>query len=284
MAHSRSWKTENLKVLADSLRTSKVVGVVSIRGLPAAQFQQIRKKLSGVAQIHVSRGKLIKMALDQVGKDVKGLGQLEELVSHDQTALICSNQNPFALYRTLEKNKTRLAARGGEISPEDIEIKAGETSFKPGPIVGELQKAGLPASIEGGKVVIKKDKLLVKKGDVIAPAIASALTRMEIFPLVAGLEVKAMFEEGLLFRKDVLQVDDARMLSDLATASRQALSLAVKSRYFTPLSVRHLLGDAHKNAVNLSVYAEIPTKETVKLLLSKATAQASALKKKTGDA
>ena len=55
MAHSRSWKTENLKVLADSLRTSKVVGVVSIRGLPAAQFQQIRKKLSGVAQIHVSR-------------------------------------------------------------------------------------------------------------------------------------------------------------------------------------------------------------------------------------
>jgi large subunit ribosomal protein L10 len=107
---------------------------------------------------------------------------------------------------------------------------------------------------------------------------------MEIFPLVAGLEVKAMFEEGLLFRKDVLQVDDAKMLSDLATASRQALSLAVKSRYFTPLSVRHLLGDAHKNAVNLSVYAEIPTKETVKLLLSKATAQASALKKKTGDA
>ena len=284
MAHSRSWKTENLKVLADSLRTSKVVGVVSIRGLPAAQFQQIRKKLSGVAQIHVSRGKLIKMALDQVGKDVQGLGQLEELVSHDQTALICSNQNPFALYRTLEKNKTHLAAKGGEISPEDIEIKAGETSFKPGPIVGELQKAGLPASIEGGKVVIKKDKLLVKKGDVIAPAIASALTRMEIFPLVAGLEVKAMFEEGLLFRKDVLQVDDAKMLSDLAAASRQALSLAVKSRYFTPLSVRHLLGDAHKNAVNLSVYAEIPTKETVKLLLSKATAQASALKKKTGNA
>ena len=284
MAHSRSWKTENLKVLADSLRTSKVVGAVSIRGLPAAQFQQIRKKLSGVAQIHVSRGTLIKMALDQVGKDVQGLGQLEELVSHDQTALICSNQNPFALYRTLEKNKTHLAAKGGEISPEDIEIKAGETSFKPGPIVGELQKAGLPASIEGGKVVIKKDKLLVKKGDVIAPAIASALTRMEIFPLVAGLEVKAMFEEGLLFRKDVLQVDDAKMLSDLAAASRQALSLAVKSRYFTPLSVRHLLGDAHKNAVNLSVYAEIPTKETVKLLLSKATAQASALKKKTGDA
>ncbi len=284
MAHTRSWKAENMKFLTDSIRSSKVVGIVSIRGLPAAQFQQIRKKLSGVAQIHVSRGKLIKMALDQAEREVKGLAQLQELVSNDQTAVICSSQNPFALYKTLERNKTHLAAKGGEIAPDDIEIKAGDTTFKPGPIVGELQKAGLPASIEGGKVVIKKDKMLVKKGEVITPAVASALTRMEIFPLVAGLEVKAMFEEGLLFRKDVLQVDDAKVMSDLGLASKQALSLAVKGRYFTPLSVRHLLGDAHKHAVNLSVNADIPTKETVKLLLSKASAQASALKKKTGDA
>ena len=284
MAHTRSWKSENMKQLSDSMKSAKVVGIVSITGLPAAQFQQIRKKLNGVAEIHVSRAKLIKMAIAQAEKDIHGLGQLQELVSRDQTALICSNQNPFSLFRTLEKNKTHLAARGGEIAPDDIEIKAGETSFKPGPIVGELQKAGLPASIEGGKVVIKKDKMLVRKGEAIPPAVASALTRMEIFPLIAGLEVKAMFEEGLVFRQDVLQVDDAQILSDLSLASRQALSLAVKGRYFTPQSVRYLLGDAHKNAVNLSVNAEIPTKETVNFLLSKASAQASALKKKTGDA
>ena len=30
----------------------------------------------------------------------------------------------------------------------DIEVKAGETSFKPGPIVGEFQQAGIPAAIE----------------------------------------------------------------------------------------------------------------------------------------
>ena len=284
MAHTRIWKTENMKLLADRIKSAKVVGIVSIRGLPAAQFQQIRKKLNGVADIHVSRSKLIKMAIGQAEKDVKGLSQLEELVSRDQTAVICSDQSPFSLFRTLEKNKTRLAAKGGEIAPDDIEIKAGETSFKPGPIVGDLQKAGLPASIEGGKVVIKKDKLLVKKGEVISPAVAAALTRMEILPLEAGLDVKGMFEEGLLFRKDVLQVDDAKMMSDLAMASRQALSLAVKGRYFTPVSVRMLLGDAHKNAINLSVNADIPTKETVKFLLSKASAQASALKKTTGDA
>lgn len=284
MAHTRNWKDQNKRMLTERLKSSKVVGIVSIKGLPAPQFQQIRKKLNGVAEIHVSRGKLIKLALDEASKEVKGLSQLEELVSKDQTAVICSSQNPFALYKTLESNKSKLAAKGGETAPDDIEIKAGETAFKPGPIVGDLQKAGLPAAIEGGKVVIKKDKLLVKKGDVITPAVASALTRMEIFPLVAGLDVKAMLEEGLLFRKEILQVDEAMMLSDLRLASRQALSLAVKGRYFTPLSVKQLLGDAHKNAINLSVNADIPTKETVKFLLSKASAQASALKKRTGDA
>ncbi len=284
MAHTKTWKTENVKMLSESIRTSRVVGIVSISGLPAPQFQQIRKKLNGVAQIHVSRAKLIKLALVEAEKDVKGLSQLEELVSRDQTAVICSNQNPFALFRTLAENRTRLAAKGGEIAPDDIEIKAGDTAFKPGPVVGDLQKAGLPASIEGGKVVIKKDKLLVKKGEVISPVIASALTKMEIFPLTASLDVKAMFEEGLLYRKEILDVDQTQFLAELALASRQALSLAVKGGYFTPESVKVMLGDAHKNAVNLSVNADIPTKETVKFLLSKASAQASALKSKTGDA
>ena len=65
----------------------------------------------------------------------------------------------------MEATKTAAPAKPGDIAPEDILVKAGDTPFKPGPIVGELQKAGIPAAIEGGKIVIKKDKVLVKKGE-----------------------------------------------------------------------------------------------------------------------
>ncbi len=281
MAHTREWKERNRQVLSQALRNSRVIGVASIRGLPAYQFQQIRKKLNGVAEIHVSRSSLLKMAIKDVSAERKGVELLETEVVRDQTAIISSDQNPFQLFRALEKNKTPLAARGGEIAPADIEIKSGETPFKPGPVVGELQKAGVPAAIEGGKVVIKKDKLLVRSGEVISPAIAQALTKLEIYPLVAGLDVKAIFEDGLLFRQDVLRVDDVQTMKDIASASAQALALAVKGRYFTARSVTYLLGDAHAKAVNLSVNAGIPTEETARLLLSKAALQATVLKERT---
>ncbi len=281
MAHTREWKERNRQALSQALRNSRVIGVASIRGLPASQFQQIRKKLNGVAEIHVSRSSLLKMAIKDVSAERKGVELLETEVVRDQTAIISSDQNPFQLFRALEKNKTPLAARGGEIAPADIEIKSGETPFKPGPVVGELQKAGVPAAIEGGKVVIKKDKLLVRSGEVISPAIAQALTKLEIYPLVAGLDVKAIFEDGLLFRQDVLRVDDVQTMKDIASASAQALALAVKGRYFTARSVTYLLGDAHAKAVNLSVNAGIPTEETARLLLSKAALQATVLKERT---
>ncbi len=48
----------------------------------------------------------------------------------------------------LEKTKTKMAARPGETAPEDIVVSKGPTGFRPGPIVGELQQAGIPAAIE----------------------------------------------------------------------------------------------------------------------------------------
>ena len=56
-----------------------------------------------------------------------------------------------------------MAAKAGETAPEDIVIEKGPTSFKPGPIVGELQQAGIPAAIEGGKVRIRETKTVVKE-------------------------------------------------------------------------------------------------------------------------
>src|SRR5207245_1547002 len=86
--------------------------------------------------------------------------------------------------------------RGGEIAPEDLWVRGGETPFKPGPVVGELQKAGIPAAIERGKVVIRQDKLMVKAGARIPRDVAQQLARLEIFPLVVGLDLRGAQEQG----------------------------------------------------------------------------------------
>jgi large subunit ribosomal protein L10 len=187
---------------------------------------------------------------------------------------VVSDQNPFTLFKDLEGTKGNAPARGGEVAPDDIWIRSGETPFKPGPVVGELQKAGIPAAIDRGKVVIRQDKLLVKRGDRIPRDVASVLTRLEIYPLIVGLDLRGAFEEGTLFRRDTLAVDDARVRADLAIATRAAFNLALYAWIPTPTTARPLMTRAHLQALALATRAGYVSMATAPVLLGSAQARA----------
>lgn len=278
-AHVAAWKKEAVATLAKQIAKSKVVGVIDVHGVPAPAFQTMRTNLRGKAEITMLKNTLLKIALQQASKEKKGLDKLAADVD-GQCAVVTSDLNPFRLFRQLDMTKTKMPARGGEIAPDDIEIKAGETPFKPGPVVGELQKAGLPAAIEQGKVVIKKDKVLVKKGDKIPREVALVLSKLEIFPLTVGLDLSAAFEDGMVYRKDVLAVDDVMIMNQVKAAASGAMNLAVFVSYPTKQSIRPMLANAHYKAINLAVNAEIANKETIKLMLAKANAQMLSLASK----
>ncbi len=279
MAHVAGWKKDAVTNLAKQISKSKVVGIINVHGVPAPAFQTMRTNLRGKAEITMLKNTLLKIALQQAGKDKKGLDKLAASVD-GQCAVVTSELNPFRLFKQLDSTKTKMPARGGEVAPDDIEIKAGETPFKPGPVVGELQKAGLPAAIEQGKVVIKKDKLLVKKGDKIPRDVALVLSKLEIYPLTVGLDLSAAFEDGMIYKKDVLAVDDAMVMSQVKAAAAGAMNLAVFISYPTKQSIRPMLANAHYKALNFAVNAKIANKVTIKLMLAKANAQMLSLASK----
>jgi len=278
-AHVAAWKKDAVADLKKQITKSKVVGIINVHGVPAPAFQTMRTNLRGKAEITMLKNTLLKIALEQAAKEKKGLDKLAGAVD-GQCAVVTSDLNPFKLFKQLDSTKTKMPAKGGEIAPDDIEIKAGETPFKPGPVVGELQKAGLPAAIEQGKVVIKKDKVLVKKGDKIPREVALVLSKLEIFPLTVGLDLHAAYEDGMVYKKDVLAVDDVEMLNRVKAAASGALNLSVFISFPTKQSIRVMLAQAHMKALNLAVNADIPNKETIKLMLAKANAQMLSLASK----
>jgi large subunit ribosomal protein L10 len=282
-AHVASWKKESINSLAKQIAKSKVIGVIDVHGVPAPAFQTMRTNLRGKAEITMLKNTLLKIALEQAAKEKKGLDKLEEAVN-GQCAIVTSELNPFRLFKQLDATKTKMPARGGETAPYDIEIKAGDTPFKPGPVVGELQKAGLPAAIEQGKVVIKKDKVLVKKGDKIPREVALVLSKLEIYPLTVGLNLNAAFEDGMVYLKDVLAVDDVEILNKVKAAASGALNLSVFISFPTKQNIQVMLSKAHMDALNLAVNADIPNKETIKLMLAKANAQMLSLASKAPEA
>ena len=148
--HLPSWKKDEVADIKENAKKFTLIGLVDMYGIPAQQVQQIRRNLRGKALIKVTRNTLIRHAFEDIGGDVRTLTKY--ISGH--SAIIFTNDNPFKLFKQLEKTKTKMAAKAGEKAPEDIVIEKGPTSFKPGPIVGELQQAGIPAAIEGGKVKI----------------------------------------------------------------------------------------------------------------------------------
>lgn len=276
MRKNQDYKKQEVQEIAEMLRNNKVIGLVSITSIPSSSIQSIRRNLRGKATIRVAKNTLISLALDEVSKEKPNLNSLKEHIDK-QTAIICTNLNPFKLYKEMEATKTKAPAKGGEIAPNDITINAGETNFKPGPVVGELQKVGIPAAIDKGKVVIKSDKLLVKQGEKINRELAIALTKLEIFPLIIGFDLKVAYENGMVFKASVLAVDEKAIMNNLKLASIQAFNLAMFSAYSSKQTIVLLLQKAHIQAISLGVNTCIVEKATIELILAKAYSQAIAI-------
>jgi large subunit ribosomal protein L10 len=271
MAHVAKWKYGEIEQLTTLLTSNKIIGVAEIGGIPGPQLQKMRENIRTKAHIRCAKNSLILRALDEAEKKVKGIIALKDEIN-GQAVIIATDMNPFALFKEMKTTRTMAPAKGGEIATHDIEVKAGDTPFKPGPIVGELQKVGISAAIQEGKVVIKTDKVIVLKGEKIPIDVAQMLTRLEIFPIEIGMNLHAIFEDGNILKPDVLDIDFDKFMLQLQQASSNAFSLAMETGWITVDTIIPLLNKAHRDAHTLAIDRKIFTKDTITQLISKANA------------
>ncbi|MDD2665886.1 MAG: 50S ribosomal protein L10 [Methanocellales archaeon] len=269
----KEWKKEEIEGIKQNIQAHSMVGLVGMRGMPAKQLQSMRRDLRGTAILKMSRNTLIKRALEESDKKIRPMGNFIE----DQTALIFSEIDPFKLYRLIEKSKLPSPAKPGDLPPKDILVEKGPTSFKPGPIVGELQNAGISAAIEGGKVVIRETKIVAKKGEPISPKLAEMLRRLEIHPMEVGLDLRAAYENGIIY--EVLAIDELKYFSDFTSAVQNAFNLAISLGYPNKATIHALLSKASTGARNLAIKATIFEPDVMESIIYKAYAQVTSLSK-----
>ncbi len=261
------WKSAEVEALADLAKENSVIGVASIHEIPARQFQSIRRDLRGKVTIRVSKKTLIRQALEKAARE--GLTEMGPRME-GEVALLFTDMNPFKLFRKIEEGKVSSPAKPGHRPPEDVWVSAGQTPFPPGPIVSQLQKVGIPARIERGKVIILEDTLFIKAGEEIDRERAGILSQLGIEPMRIGLDVSLVYENGTLFDKSVLDVDAGAMLDQLSLAAQQAFNLALNSAYVTEFTVAALIQEAWRKARSLAMGAAIIAPETVPDLVSMA--------------
>lgn len=274
-----SSKFREVEELAEIIASKPVTGIVNIGNIPAPQLQKMRESLREKGTMRVAKNSLLSLALEKFALEKSERDGMEKLINSikGETALLSTDMNPFKLFKEIKAMKTEAPAKGGETAPRDIIVEEGDTPFKPGPIVGELQKAGIPAAIQRGKVAIKKTTTVVKKDEKIPRDVAKMLTRLEIHPLEIGLDLRAIYEDGMIYTPAILDIDESEIIKNIGIASSTAFNLAMDIGYITPTTIKPMLQKAYRESFALAVKADIFTPETVKEKISLAHSRALSL-------
>jgi len=259
-------KTGEVEEIKELLKEYKSIGVASLQKVRAPQLQQLKKNLDKV-YLRVLKNTLTKIAIENMGET--GLKKLEKYLEGSNVFLF-TNLNPFKLALLLERGKVKTTAKSGDIAAFDVVIPAGNTGQAPGPIISQLNAAGLPTRIESGSVWVSKDTLVVRKGETINERLAAVLSKLGIKAVEAGLSMRAVFDEGLVIVGDQLKLDINGTRKSLEQSHGEAFALSLSIAYPTTENIIVLLQTAHQKASALSLNAAVPTKETIADLLRKA--------------
>jgi large subunit ribosomal protein L10 len=279
MAHVSQRKKEIVARLDNLLKHYPVVGIADLNAVPASQLQQIREKLRDTMLIFMAKKSLLSIALKKAEAEKPGISKLTERFS-GLPCLILSEETPFKLANKLAKNKTSAPAKAGQVAPNDILVAAGPTSFTPGPVISELGALGIKTKVESGKLVIQSDKIVAKEGEQIKPALASMLARLGIQPMEIGIRINAAYDNGIIFERDVLEVDADYYVDKLKAAGAEAFGFALELGYVVPENIELLIRKAHTEGLSLALEAGFPAVDTIKLLLGKANAQYEVIKQR----
>jgi len=268
------------KVVNNIIQLSKeypIIGVVNMENLPAPQLQAMRAELRDKVSLFMTKKTLIAIALDKIKGEKKGIENFTKYF-YGMPALIFTKDSPFKLTKTLKKSKTAAPAKAGQTAPKDIVIPAGPTPFAPGPIISELGSIGLKVGVEGGKVAVKEDGVVTKKGEKIDSKVADVLVRLDIKPMEVGLDLVVAYEDGVLYEKDILDVDDQQYLDNVNLAASQAFNLAFEITYITKDNINPLIAKAFNDSKAIGLEQNIIDEGIIGELLGKAERSMLSLK------
>ncbi len=263
------------------LESYEVIGAAGLHKVGSGMLQDLRRQLRGNVTVRGIKNTLMRIAMEKASLD--GTDEFLKIIK-GQNIYIFSNGNPFELAMTLHRNKVRVFAKAGDTVIEDIIIPSGNTGLSPGPIITKFGGLGIRTRIEAGNIWVVQDTEVARKGDTLSNDLADLLPRLGIRAAEMGLEIKAVYEKGVIIPRDDLILDLDTYSGQLARAYSDAFQVALKAAYLTPVTTNTLLSLAVQNSRKVALKAAYATHETVSELITLANAQAINLAKNVGRA
>jgi len=269
-------KKENaVKDLEALFQKYPIFAIADLKGLKANQLQVLKKKFKDDLEIHVAKNTLVKRAMEKLAKKYVRAEEITKYLS-GPNAYVFSNKNPFSLYLMFENNKVESAASPGDVAPNDIVVSAGNTGLQPGPILSKFGAAKIPTKIQDGSVWVSKDTVAVKKGDAISADTADLLSKLGLKPIMVGLKLRMAYDSGVI-PGDILCINLDEYKANMKVAVQYAVNLSVNAVYPTKETAPLLIAKAYAQAKSLAVKSGMPVPEVIGEVMSLAEQQGKVL-------
>jgi large subunit ribosomal protein L10 len=258
-------KKAQVEEFRKELSSTKNIVVLDLRKLPDRLLQGMRKKLrEGGTKIRMAQSTVLRRALEGAGKPRELIDLFDK-----PAALVFTEMTPVELNSFFRGNTMDVAAKPGQVAPEDIVVPAGETSLPPGPALSELKAAGINAQIRGPKISVVKDSTVVKAGEEITLEKAKALQTLGIKPFKVHANILLAYDGEYVYAPDLLGISAESLAPEFVASLRDAFNVSVNASYPSGNSIELLVTTALVQGTSVGINGEIYSPASIEQLLAR---------------
>jgi len=237
--------------------------IVGCDNVGSSHMQQIRKNLRGKAVLLMGKNTMIRKAIK--GHLTKN-PDLENLLPHlkENVGFVFTDGRLDEVRSQIEESKVSAPARAGSIAPVDVIIPAGPTGLDPSQTVF-MQTLNIATKINKGQIDIINDINLIKKGDKVGQSEATVCQKLNINPFKYGLIPRMVYDSGVVFPPEVLDIKDEDVLSKSRQSILSLTALFLASGVPTSLSIPHNFVNSFRKLVAIALETEITFERVAKL-------------------
>jgi len=279
MPLSKSKKNEYFTKMTRMLSTYTKVFVVAVDNVGSQQMNLTRKSMRGTAEVLMGKNTLMRKVLKEflANNPDHFYANIEHKLAGN-VGFVFTNADLPKVRDLILANRVPAPARVGAVSPVDVVVPAGPTGCDPGQ-TSFFQVLQIPTKIVKGQIEITNLVNLFKKGDKVGSSEAALLQKLNIKPFSYGLSIDCVFDHGSIFSVDVLDINDAYLMSKFAHAVSKVAAISLQIGYPTQASLPHSIGNAFKSLVAITVNLDnysFPKADPFKAFLANPSAFAAA--------
>jgi len=239
---------DKLKGLLDGYKS---IFIVTVDNVSSQQMHEIRHALRGHAVVLMGKNTMVRRAIKGF---ITEFPEYERLLPHvrGNVGFIFTNNDLKEIREKILSNRVAAPARAGAVAPLDVYVPAGNTGMEPGK-TSFFQALGVPTKIARGTIEITTDLKLVEAGGKVGASEATLLNMLNISPFTYGMKITQIYEDGVTFSPDVLDIEESQLFKALTSAIATITTISLAANYPTLPSVMHSLVNGYKKALAVAV-------------------------------